>query len=121
MTSLLKLSERCETSNGPDRKLDADIAMACGLAPVGAEHEGNCPGWLRSPHVAFGVVRSAEFTASVDAAMALIPDDHDFSLLRGSGEPSVCKVEHKNCVDGIECSGETPALAVCAAALRVRA
>ncbi len=91
------LAERCEAATGPDRELDLLImryAMNIGGAAENADR----------------------YTASLDAAMTLLASDDqalcDFVLNR----PSAVNVGNTKWVHGA-----TPALALCAAALRARA
>jgi hypothetical protein len=96
----LELAERCEAATGPDRELDAEIAQVVGAQPVMICDTGN-------------VLIYQSFTASLDAAMTLVPEGRRWLLQtlmtgkyraeadwNGSGQ------------------GSTPALALCAAALR---
>ncbi len=118
MTSLLDLAERVERASGPDRELDEAIWLAakCHVEP---EHP---------------------YTVSTDSAMTLIPEGWWLSALywqhpyfRSEGDHEwiaeiagpVTWVEYDHLpepkFDSEGGKGATPALALCAAALRARA
>lgn len=103
---MLKLAARCEAATGPDPKLDREILDTICEKWVGK--------WLLGP-------AKYRFTASLDAAMTLVPEGfrraeygtyenargHWHELSMSNGEFSA--------------SAATPALALCAAALKARA
>lgn len=93
---LLELAELCERATGPDRSIDWAIHLRDGLTGVGSY--GGHPA----------------YTASIDTAMSLILDDH----WRVEDHPMAgpCAI-----VGEQEGYAATPALALCAAALRARA
>lgn len=97
---LLALAERCEKAVKPDRRLDEDIAYACRTK------------WP-----------SPKYTSSVDAASKLLPPFWYWELQRGvvgCGSATIGKEgDWGPIVEYI--SAATPALALCAAALRARA
>lgn len=114
------LISRIESATGPDRELDADIAKALGAKPtitVGHELLGN----LREVPA-----HSARYTASLDAALSLVPEAMAWTLGQN--------VHHRYWVASINALNEEgapysrgmsdnkhgPALALCAAALRAR-
>jgi hypothetical protein len=103
----LELAERCGQAAGPDNWLSADIGVAFNI------HGDKCP----------------HYTASLDAAMTLVPEGWDWSAVRDRGdysaqvyEPVWSALQHGAAsaykTGIIEAS--TPALALCAAALRAR-
>jgi hypothetical protein len=104
----LELAERLEAATWPDRALDWEIHCRDGLEGVGAY----------GPHPAY--------TASLDAAMTLVPEDMAWSV--DSGGPTYpASAEIGNPPTGGEmfnpkfsADGATPALALCAASLRAR-
>lgn len=110
---LLELAERCEQATGPDRELDAAAHEAAGL-PFVMEYwtESDTTPQRNLSHV-------PRYTASLDAVLTLVPEGRDFTLDRitpcGSLAPCNASIAR--------CSGNaaTPALALCAAALRTRA
>jgi hypothetical protein len=116
--TLLALAERCEQAAGPDRELDAEIARFLVLA--GAEDIARSRyGW-------------SYFTASLDAAVTLVPVEMPRNLRPGEWWwmletwPDECRasVHYENGDPAIleeSAKAATPALALCAAALRARA
>jgi hypothetical protein len=138
VSALLKLAERCENATGQDRELDKLIAPHAGWKEAGklSVMGSKMPAWL--PPGKSGadnkVLKVPAFTASLDAAMTLVPD---------GWEPVIdCGVSrrynrlHRADLWGHEThydsggmpfddhekgDAATPALALCAAALRARA
>jgi hypothetical protein len=96
--SLIALAERCEKATGPDRELDAEIAVAI-------EYElpnpmGECRAHLRVPHLSdeceagtywlvqrsgMSLQTAPRYTASLDAAIELVPEGWDW-LVRNDVE-----------------------------------
>lgn len=71
--TLLRLAERVEAATGPDRELDVAIVYA--LHPDIGRYEGQCIGdppifW----HDPYRKQPCPKFTASLDAAMGLVPE-----------------------------------------------
>ena len=101
--TLLALAERCEKATGGDRELDEEIGAAIGKPSHFTDDEGS----------RFRITR--RYTASLDAAMSLVPEgDLHLEIKRGKvwafvGSPIRAA------------TAATPALALCAAALRARA
>lgn len=95
MTPLATLADRVEASEGPSRELDLAIALALGEKGLNGS-----------------INISAHRTASLDAAMGLVPDGADVRL-DSAGWYAV--------VNNRAGSGATAALALVAAALRARA
>lgn len=96
-TRLLELAERCEAATGPDRELDLAVGEECTV-----------PGESLFP--------VPPVTASLDAAMTLVPEGYENPLrLYIAGEATAVFIGQ------IEAAALTPALAICAAALRARA
>lgn len=128
--TLLALAERCETAEGPDDVLDADIMAA--VHPELTVHP-----WVRRtypngkrPFFAdtsdpdnLNVVSTSRFTASLDAAVTLVPDDYGWQMRRGhvGGGRTVCYLWDGKGIWSPTVVAATPALALCAAALRARA
>jgi hypothetical protein len=94
--TLLSLAERCEQAAGPDRELDVAIARFLVLT--------------RAEDIARSRYGWSYFTASLDAAVMLVPDGCGWMVMK-----NVAKVGRW------PKRGATPALALCAAALRARA
>lgn len=130
-TGLASLAERCEAAEGPDRELDADIlealnderwkalereaAMPCGAPVDTVRREARTLAGYRY-----------RFTYSLDAAMTLVPEGWLFGRLTQNCHNLrwYCDLDWHPLGDdcdiasGINCP--TPALALCAAALRAR-
>jgi len=119
VADLLELAERCEQATRPDARIDDDIARLLG-------DEDFARGWP-----------SAAYTASLDAAMTLVPEGWRVGQLEEnwrSGRwhchvtqrPSAKLIAAFDAGKTIGCESEeaeaaTPALALTAAALRARA
>jgi hypothetical protein len=142
VSALLELAERCEQATGPDRDLDRAIELSLpGRLPHPYDGGGPAGVWANvisgegHPDYAPGQgYSSPDYTASIDTAMKLVPECEAggqwWNLNHGTST-SCAKVriyyfqssrydekpprefEGKLCV--------TPALALCAAALRARA
>jgi hypothetical protein len=110
------LAERCEAATGPDRELSWDIWEAIG-EPVIDDYSlnGSAPA----------------YTASLDAAMTLVPEGYYWTLSLGckAGRDSefgpywaelYSMADYRSHIDVEEIPGTTPALALCAAALKAR-
>ncbi len=111
--TLLELAERCEQATGPDRELNYHIAKALGFVHETDRgplflHNGKPGSW--SP---------LRYTASLDAAMLLVPEGMDWFKERGLYAPNIAVIQGPICAF----AGETDSfiLALCAAALRARA
>jgi hypothetical protein len=100
--SLLELAERCEQASGPDRELDLDITEALDLAGRAA-------------------LSLVPFTASLNAAMTLVPEGCSWSLHKHNSYSRAGVFVDDGRDPGHYCDAATPALALCAAALRARA
>lgn len=136
MTDLLELAARVEAAEGPDALLDTEIWRACiasvadlELIEVGGAAHGPSEAEFRT----LRLMDSFRPTASLDAAMTLKPDGWHLAEF-GEG-PNLTPRPHDFAYDGTwfamlhgVASGDlkwgsaaTPALALCAAALRARA
>ena len=73
MSGLAELIERLEKATGPDRQLDHDIALATGWAQSFSGATGTSPAGLISPDGNYHY-SARPFTASIDAALTLVPD-----------------------------------------------
>ena len=110
---LLQLADRCEKAEGPDRELDAAIELALGTFSDFTANEAKV--------LAGGLCR--EYSASIDAAMTLVPDKYQDRFLIDAhgawlGPDYMYFTEGEADFNG---QAPTPALALCAAALRARA
>lgn len=110
MSEILKLAERCEAASGANYALEREIAEAVGHPSAKAsgfqmQYEG---------------VRLPSYTASLDAAMTLVPEGCDVTLDVEKGRGGAIVFDDLG-VEGIgRSSAATPALALCAASLRAR-
>jgi hypothetical protein len=141
VVALQELAERCEAADEPERLLDADICViVLGYVEVPCKVKGwrdfdtpdgyratfrdegpNWePGWGWKPHFEI-----APYTASLDAAMTLVPEELDFACGRGidveTGPNRAACYAWVGEGEGDLMFASTPALALCAAALRARA
>jgi hypothetical protein len=107
MSDLLDLAKRCERAEGPSFDLDKAILAALGFTWRGMNYWSSDKMW-KGP---------SNFTSSLDAAAYLIPDGFDWILERvNDGLTIGARVGHN---DPDRTSwGDTPALALTAAALR---
>ncbi len=123
-TTLLALAERCEQAAESDRELDVAIARALDWKPL---YRDDYSKWWPPAAVADAREKKRSilhhplpaFTASLDAAIALVPEGWTWGkFFGGSAEcvsisgPSILFERGLN---------DKPALAICAAALRARA
>lgn len=139
MTDLAMLAEQCEQATGPNRELDARIAVESGQYVTSRHH----PGMLASAaeQNRFGYYWP-DYTASLDAAMTLVPEGWRVGFEQGAScdrDPSKCEAwlwplestydpdwqlgqetQHSN-PDGHGSFAATPALALTAACLRAMA
>lgn len=107
-----------EAATGPNEKLDASIAESMGRTVEWHwDHSGQpgsqYPVWL----TASGGELVPSFTASIDAALTLVPEGHSVVLcLHADGSAIACA----NPADGYgeDADGDTPALAICIAAMK---
>jgi hypothetical protein len=124
--TLVELAARVEAAPGPDRELDAIITSAAwpyrsegGRIAPAPSGNGRCVSYYASGN--HGTWKAPDYTASLDAAMQLVPEGWEpwdlnkgarwhFSLNKQGGKYPI--------VDG---HADTWALAICAAALRARA
>lgn len=120
------LALRCEQASGADRELDAKIHVQATYA------------W---PHVRLTDDSAPRYTASLDAAMSLVPEGYEWIVRKDPQErtafANIIRQDHRNIVDTYDpedgcfkasdttgtypARAATPALALTAAALRARA
>lgn len=136
------LIERIEAASGPDREIDCLIAVAASNEPTARVAYLAGYRWYKKPGAgripfagAFGsgadlgmIFHERRYTDSIDAALALVPEGFEWSLEYQAGHHVSSDVE---CMIAIAKLGDpcrdwesesyTPALALCAAALKVRA
>ena len=113
---LLALAERVEALTGPDREVDAAIAQA-----VGAEHGPRETVYYESRSVHYIDEIAPAYTASLDAAMSLVPEGwrwHSYYWPRKDGPRLMSLVTNRPHAGIAHGKAATPALALTAAALR---
>lgn len=130
--TLLELAERCERAEGPDRELDCLIGVAIGRfftqpnkgwpdRPDYCEHRRDDTTCF--PGNGFDQL-VPRYTASLDAAMTLVPEGYRFSVDNAFGDGgAVCGAVVNNAVFAKNAKigdAATPALALAAAACRAR-
>jgi hypothetical protein len=144
--ALLALADRCEAASGPDTELDAEIALAAQELPYSIPPKQaatkrlvtDCDGTIRilweaveprlTSYVAFNY-NPLLFTASIDAALTLVPEGHIVALTNcGVNDPTSPDLGRATAVIGASSDigtepveAATLALAICAAALRAKA
>ncbi|GAA4827123.1 hypothetical protein GCM10023232_26650 [Sphingosinicella ginsenosidimutans] len=130
----LDLAARIEAATGADRELGRELLLACGWTKTQVGHFlGPLYGWTSPDKATYfqddNFVREKhDPTASLDAAMKLVPEGLAFAVATiRNGAPddwddSVCSAVVAQ-RDGVEARSDatTPALALCAAACRARA
>ncbi len=116
--TLIALAERVEQASEASRPLDADVALTQGW------HELPGDNWIGP----LGQIAVPAYTASLDAAMTLVPEGCGFLLTATSHERWAQIVRESKLDDGTPLIGgmasskaATPALALTAACLRARA
>lgn len=144
LSALRALAQRCVAAHAPDRRLDEDIAVAAlgwrlwqskhgywniaGPNSESATVEGSPPFGAMTgqtiPHIAPGGWGDGcgipEFTASVDAALSLVPTGYDWIIEHVNGGLTIrARVGHNDPDRAL--FGDSAALALCAAALLARA
>jgi hypothetical protein len=121
--TFLALADRCEQAAGPDRKLDGAVWCAANGYPF-VKWDGAGAVWRGADgsiqHRA--AYRVPPYTASLETAIALVPEGCEW-LRKNPESMTVYRVpdDLKEWAQHIYGRGATPALALCAAALRARA
>jgi hypothetical protein len=126
VNALLDLAARCEAATGPDIYLDADIRDALGL---GHDYRADWRGWGYDERgVGIEKPKAFPYTASLEAAMSLVPEGVSFAVGRGiETELGDSATDYAWCGSKSEphkgpyCWAATPAAALCAAALKAKA
>lgn len=110
-SELLRLAERVEALRGPDYTVNKSILAALGYTWRGIAY------WSKdNTHFWKG---STAFTGSLDAAMTLVPEGCGWSLVQATYEKSYgCIESGDDRTPDLEARAATPALVLCAAALR---
>jgi hypothetical protein len=130
MSDLLALAERCEAAMGPDRELDVAIGLTGKFYIAEPRYPGAEPmiGYIDEDGSRVEPGNGSQdrlvprYTASLDAAMTLVPKRHNFSLDRIGGECGAV-VNYTPFTKSASVSNRcaTPALALTAACLKARA
>lgn len=148
MTSLPSLIKRLEECTGPDRELDAEIAVALRILPEPSRQapdvswiDRNFPEWRARKDGKVEVVHSngtggvhwqpARYTASVDAAMQLVPEGWTYHIMGQKCPPGTQELfmadawmtkHHVTTAkyDVRDVEGATPAIALTISCLRAR-
>lgn len=144
MSALLELAVKCEAAAGPDRELDGAIRKAvngdfgfcgdnegswwccnCTVPVVDLTQEPGCgaPMGIIDERTSYPSdwrddERLPAYTASLDAAMTLVPEGWCFEVTNYDTYAKVFSDSANG--PGFSGGGLTPALALCAAALRAR-
>lgn len=120
---LLAIVERCEKASEGSRELDARIAFVLDNRSIHVIVDGDVLGRNNQPPHDICIVGWApSYTTSLDAAMTLVPPGHDWSLFSDNGAAMAgCMPASEDGCDWTDVPGATPALAICAAALRAQA
>lgn len=120
---LNELADRVEALSGPDKRIDVEIEILVAGFPEIAYQVNNSMRRKGSPHIdRIEFMLSGRWTrpstASLDAAMTLVPDGASWSLYDVVGKRESVRMWG----DGFDVlvSAATPALALTAAALRAR-
>lgn len=120
------LAERIEGAEGPSRELDALIeverrkraAFEAGLDDRARAHwRPDAFGYVESQGTRYP---SPAYTASIDAAMTLVTEGWLFDLYNLNGYPEAHLTNDTLQRVSVSVDAATPALALCAAALRAR-
>jgi hypothetical protein len=124
-TQLTALAEKVEGAEGADRGLDAAIADAIGWWPDGyTRHDVHGPDrrWTPSGAAVPHRVDCSEWTASLDAALTLVPEGWHTRMATQDRHSGRWQWVLRGSF-GVECAARaaTPALALTAAALRAQA
>lgn len=113
---LQRLVERIEGASAPVRQMDADIARAVGFIPNDAVLDSEGTAW----HNRLGT-KVPCYTASIDAAMTLVPEGVNIGLhIDHNGNDCAWSSRAVGWQPQVTAGCVTPALALCAAALRAR-
>lgn len=123
MDDIASLIARVEAAEGPDRELDAAVAVAAKQVPYDFEPAGNGLASWRAMYDNRWWDAPA-YTASIDAAMTLVPEGVEVATGSGS-ERSFAQILYPHRKSGkwpqrrsVYTTAATPALALTAAALR---
>lgn len=131
-----ELIHALEAATGPSRELDAEIAALTRVLPGFPRHEYVAPATMEARedgsvdcYVAapgrvpqrVERVRAPIFTASIDAALSLVPEGRWAKTVRGEDGCGYAAISTDSSAIKFRCDrAATPAIALCIAALRAR-
>ena len=115
---IIALAERCEAAEGPDRELDAEIALVVGASGGNPIKSPGCAGWLVGSATNPSPVKALEYTASLDAAMTLVPVKSLWSVCDMEEGPFAQVIRLWDRERYFRSHAATPALALTASALK---
>lgn len=131
--TLEELAARCEAAEGPDRELDCLIACELDRDGYSKPYQNEATeDWFcvlpDSNGLTLDFKRAPRYTASIDAAMTLVTEGWETAIYcapLGSGLQTNVQMEteamrRRQAFFPIDGTAATPALALCAAALRAR-
>ena len=109
------LIERLEALSGPDREVDAEIALATGWMQIKTD-------WFRPKSADIWHHKSElpRYTASIDAAMTLVSEGWYPQIGKLSAESWQANMGQANRGNGVNAYAAALAIALCIAALRAR-
>ena len=112
MTDLEQLARKVEALSGPDREGDEEISLAFGCFPYSEDRSGNLSG-----------IDCPAYTASLDAAMSLMPEEWLLVTLSEIAGEGMCYAHLGNPFHSLdsEATGNTLVLALTAACIRALA
>lgn len=126
------LIERLERASGPDRELDGLIACAVFetvyrpddliyVVPIRKDDECAAGTYWNVSRSGRSLQTAPAYTASIDNALMIVPEGHDWALHCDNGEAIAgCMQASEDGCDISDCRAATPALAIVIAALRAR-
>jgi hypothetical protein len=122
------LATRCEQAEGPDRSLDTEIARSLGWGCVMQDPQAGLRWYCWKEFYRSGDwISLPNYTASLDAALTLVPEGWRLRQMAFSAPCADDRKWHLNLHGGkvgeetFVGRGSSPALALCAAALRAHA
>lgn len=105
-----ELIARLEKATGPDRELDADIMY----------FEIERGAGIKVARIPSLTETANHYTLSIDAAITLVPEEHNADVIRFSNSKGHANVKQHMTEAGHLGNGATPAIALCIAALKAR-
>ena len=114
-----ELAERCEQATGPDRELDCLIVETFGWKRIAKGRLFFREIWWERGNDRLWLPQIPKLTVSLDAAMTLVPEGWErFDVDATAPELGIDWTLHGPMKDEAKGTADTPALALCAAALR---